>query len=31
VLVAEVGHEPEQVAMSEALRALRFLKGSPAQ
>jgi len=31
VLVAKVGHEPEWLAMSDALRAMRFLKGFTAQ
>jgi hypothetical protein len=31
VLVAKVGHEPERLAMSDALRVMRFLKGFTAQ
>ena len=31
VLVDKAGHEHERVAMSDALHALRFLKGSTAQ
>jgi hypothetical protein len=30
-LVDKAGHEHERVAMSDALHALRFLKGSTAQ